>query len=295
MFTERSDGKEVNSVGTANRYEWRRMHRMLAPLFTSKKVMQMGPLVELCCARMIKRLDKQLQDCSTIDVYKLFGHFTMEAILTIAFGRDLDSQSDEGKHLFECLGILGGTGGGTGKDSKWGFLGMTTMLSHARWTISLFRALVKQTPIAESWRYLSNVARMMIDERSKQNTNRADLLQGLLKLMNNETCGDTFSKAEVVLNTRTLILAGFETTRNALSMTCYSLAVNHKIQEKAFDEIDKYFAKNPDTSIFDAVQSLPCIEMVLLEALRYHPPLKNISRHCVETCAVSDTDNSKRH
>ena len=46
----------------------------------------------------------------------------MEAILTIVFGRDLDSQSNEGKRLSECLGMLGG------KNLKWGLIGMSTIL-----------------------------------------------------------------------------------------------------------------------------------------------------------------------
>ena len=202
------------------------------------------------------------------------------------------TESNEGKRLFQCLGKLSGTG--SDKVSKWGFLGMSSILSHARWTVSLFQALVKRTPVAESWNYLGNVARMIVDERSAQNINRADLLQGMVKLMSNETHGDNvdllaFSKAEAVLNSRIFILAGFETTRNAISMTCYHLAADHKIQGKAFDEIDKYFAKNPNTSLHEVVESISYIEMVVLEALRHHPVTKDVGRHCVKTCAIGDT------
>ena len=289
VFDEKSDGKEVNSLFGANRHEWRRMHRIFSPLFTSKKVMQMGPLVEICCTRMMKRLDKELHDNDTIDVYELFGDFTLEAILTIAFGRDLDSQSNEGKHLVDCLRKLTDTG--NAEDNGLGNVGMITTLSHARWTISLFRALMKKTPIAKSWNYLNDVARMIVDERSLVNSNRADLLQGMIRLMNNEANGDTraLNKAEVILNSRIFILGGFGTTRNAISTACYHLAADLKMQEKAFDEIKNYFDKNPNANLYEAIESFPYIEMIVLEALRHHPPIKTITRHCVETCSISDT------
>jgi len=44
----------------------------------------MGPLVDVCCTRMMKRVDELLHDNNTLDVYMLFGDFTMEAILMIA-------------------------------------------------------------------------------------------------------------------------------------------------------------------------------------------------------------------
>ncbi|XP_065908063.1 cytochrome P450 3A21-like [Dysidea avara] len=276
--------EQAKSVALATR-EWKRMHRMLSPLFSSKKVMQMGPLVDVfCCTRMTKRLDELLHDNDTIDAYKLFGDYAMEAILTIAFGRDLDSQSDEGKRLSECLGMLGA------KNSKWGRIGVSTILSHARWTIWVLRALLRRSPLGQSWYYVRKVAVMMVDERCMNKTKRADVLQGMIDLMDDEASKDdvAFSKLEVDANAMVFLFAGNETTRYAISLTCYCLATNHKVQEKAFDEIDKYFSENSDTSLYEAVKNIPYLEMVVLEALRYYFPAKNLHRLCVDPCAVNN-------
>lgn len=40
------------------------------------------------------------------------------------------------------------------------------------------------------------------------------------------------------------ILAGYETTANALSYTAYLLALHPHIQEKLQDEVDKFFENN---------------------------------------------------
>ena len=288
LFTDDSKrGKQVNSIARANRYEWKRMHRMLSPLFTSKKVMQMGPLIEVCCRRMMKRVDELLQDSSTINIYRLFGDFTMEAIMTVAFGRELDSQSPEGKQLSDCLDTLSGTGG---KTSKWGLMGMSTVISHARWTILIFQALVKRSPIGQKWNFTKKISEMLVDERCANKTNRADALQGMIDLMDDKASKDdmAFSRLEVDANARLFLFAGHETTKIAMSMAAYCLANNHKVQEKAFNEIKKYFTQNPDASTYDAVEAIPYMEMIMLEAMRHYPPVKEVHRNCVETCAVNN-------
>ncbi|XP_065888307.1 cytochrome P450 3A13-like [Dysidea avara] len=289
-FLERSNlpnmisDEKANDIGGATCYEWKRMHRMLSPLFTSKKVMQMGPLVDVCCARMMKRLDELLHDNDTIDVYKLFGNYTMEAILTIAFGRDVDSQSNEGKRLSECLSMLGG------KTSKWGMIGVSTIVSHASWTMLVFRALLKKSPLGQSWSYVRKVAAMMVDERCTNKTKRADILQGMIDLMDDGASKDdlAFNKLEVNANAKLFLFAGSETTRNAISLTCYCLASNHKVQEKAFGEIEKYFSESSGASLYEAVENIPYLEMVVLEGLRHYIPVKHLYRHCIDSCALND-------
>ena len=53
------------------------------------------------------------------------------------------------------------------------------------------------------------------------------------------------SDKEIAGHSITFILAGYETTANALSYTSYLLALNPHIQEKLQEEIDSYFEKNP--------------------------------------------------
>jgi len=288
LESDAADGKEVESVARASGIEWRRVHRILSPLFTTKNVTQMGPLIEICCERMIKRLNKILHDNDTVDVYQLFGDFTMEGILATAFGRDLYCQSKEGKQLAHYLNMLAGTG--SSKSFKWSFYDMQVILSHTRWTVSLFRAMTKNTPGGQSWKYLNDVARMIVEDRQKHKTKRPDVLQGMMDLMDDDTDSDqlALSKSEVCTNARIFIAAGYETTRTAISMACYCVAINHKVQEKALDKVDDYFAENPTVSICQAAQNISYIEMIILEALRVYPALEKLQRHCVKTCAIND-------
>ena len=54
-----------------------------------------------------------------------------------------------------------------------------------------------------------------------------------------------FSDAEIASHSVTFMLAGYETTANALSYTAYLLALNPQIQEKLQAEIDKFYEENP--------------------------------------------------
>ena len=98
----------------------------------------------------------------------------------------------------------------------------------------------------------------------------------------------TLTKLEVDANAKFFLFAGHETTRFTISLTCYCLATNHKVQKKAFDEIDKYFSENSGASLYEAVENIPYLEMVVLEALRHYVPVKEVRRNCVDSCAVSD-------
>lgn len=50
---------------------------------------------------------------------------------------------------------------------------------------------------------------------------------------------------EIVDNSVTFLVAGYETTANTLSYTTYLLAINPHIQERLQSEIDNYFDDKP--------------------------------------------------
>ena len=58
-----------------------------------------------------------------------------------------------------------------------------------------------------------------------------------------------FTDKEVVGQAIGMLLAGYETTANALAYTSYLLTLNPDIQEKLQSEIDSYFDDKPVSSI----------------------------------------------
>ena len=54
-----------------------------------------------------------------------------------------------------------------------------------------------------------------------------------------------FTNEQVVVQAVGILMAGYETTANALAYTSYLLALNPDIQEKLQSEIDSYFDDKP--------------------------------------------------
>ena len=70
---------------------------------------------------------------------------------------------------------------------------------------------------------------------------RKDLLELMLRAEVTDSEGRQVSKLsdeEVLAQSFTFILAGYETTSNTLAYTTYCLATNPDVQEKLIDEID---------------------------------------------------------
>ena len=73
----------------------------------------------------------------------------------------------------------------------------------------------------------------------------------------------------------TLLLAGHETTANALTWTWYLLSQNAEVERKFHAEIDALGGRLPT---FDDLARLKYVEMVLAESMRLYPPAWSIGR-----------------
>ena len=86
-----------------------------------------------------------------------------------------------------------------------------------------------------------------------------DLLQHMIEASvessNGNGCGEGMNDDEIASHSITFILAGYETTANALTYVSYLLALHPDIQENLQAEIDNYYDNNP-VSVF---RSYNCI------------------------------------
>lgn len=105
-----------------------------------------------------------------------------------------------------------------------------------------------------------------------------DLLSALLEVRDPET-GKRLTHEELAAETKTLFLAGFETTATALTWTLYLLARHPEVAERWRAEVDAVLGGR--APIFDDLARLPYTAAILLESMRLYPPVYAVARNSV--------------
>ena len=146
--------------------------------------------------------------------------------------------------------------------------------------------------IARGRAYLDRMIYRVIAERRADPadlgdlTDRGDLLSMLLASEDAEDAGGTGSSArmsdeQVRDECLTALLAGHETTANALSFILWQMAANPEVQEALAAEATRVLGERLPTA--DDYARLPLAEQVVAEGLRLYPPVWVISRMAAET------------
>ena len=142
-------------------------------------------------------------------------------------------------------------------------------------------------PIAGLHDVLATIDRTVwgvINDRRRDRAGRDDDLLGLLLSVRDED-GQPLPLRRVRDEACTFMLAGHETTANALSWMWYLLALNHESRERMLAEVDEVLGGRPPT--FADVDRLPWTQACFLEAMRMFPPAWIIPRQCVEDDVIA--------
>lgn len=124
-------------------------------------------------------------------------------------------------------------------------------------------------------KYLNSIIFDLIRTRRTDYHEREDLISLLIKAQaQNKAQGitDDYLRDELM----TFMVAGHETTANALSWALYHIAKNPLIYKKLREEIDKHVTE--DVPSFDQLDSIPYLENVINESLRISPAVWITSR-----------------
>jgi cytochrome P450 len=114
--------------------------------------------------------------------------------------------------------------------------------------------------------------------RRGDGTARQDILETMRRARDAES-GTGLDHAALRDETKTLFVAGFETTATALAWALYALAQRPELAEQLNDELRQVLGgAAPD---FDSIKRLPLTAAVVNETLRLYPPVYNVARQCV--------------
>ena len=149
-----------------------------------------------------------------------------------------------------------------------------------------FYLLPTWLPTLENWRAneakkrLHEIVEDIVEQRRRQT--KDDVLSTMLNAK--DEAGNQLSSKELRDEVTTLLLAGYDTTANALTWTLMLLAQNPEVEEKLVTEVQSVLENRPPT-IHD-LPRLPYTEMVLKESMRLYPPAWMLGRELINDCNI---------
>ncbi len=131
---------------------------------------------------------------------------------------------------------------------------------------------------ARAVKKLDKIVYRIIEERRKSGHDAGDLLSMLLAVQDED--GSRMTDKQIRDELITLLLAGHETTANALSWTWWLLAQNPAAEQKLHAELHDMLSGRAPT--LDDMPKLKYTEMVVTESLRLYPTAWGTARLAIE-------------
>jgi cytochrome P450 len=245
-----------NGLLTAEHEPHRRHRKLLAPAFAPKRIAAYGQI-------MVEETREQLARWSPGDRIDLTDEM-MEMTLAIAgrtlFGVDVRRDSSTVSRGVELA-------------MRSVFEGLTSLVQ-----LGYHWPLPRHLRMKRAVKLLDDVVYRLIADGRKLGTDRGDVLSMLL-LARDEEDGSALTDDQVRDEVMTLLLAGHETTANAMTWTWYELGRNRGALDRLADEVRRVVGTRPVT--VDDLPQLPWTAAVIDEAMRLHPPVYLVGREAI--------------
>ncbi|MCA1625526.1 MAG: cytochrome P450 [Acidobacteria bacterium] len=236
-----------------------RQRRMIQPAFHREKIKSYAEAMTEFAAKMAN----EWKDGETRDIDKEMMRLTLQIVGKTLFSANVKDEADE-------VGAA-----------------LTTMIEMFNYLLLPFSEILEKLPIPQARRFnhaketLDSVIYGIINERRKSGEDKGDLLSMLLTAQDEEGDRRGMSDKQVRDECLTLLLAGHETTANALTWTFYLLSQNPEKEVKLHEELDRVLPDGKIPSIED-LPNLKYAESVLAESMRLFPPAWALGRLAVE-------------
>ncbi|HEX6478063.1 MAG TPA: cytochrome P450 [Ktedonobacteraceae bacterium] len=239
-----------NGLLTNDGQSWLHQRRLMQPAFHRQRLTNYAAVMTNATANMLERWQTRTDGDAPLDIADEMMRLTLGIVGQTLFDMDLSQEtSTVGRAVSELLKLIG------------------------NYVYTPFPPLSIPTPrnrrIRAAIRELDKVVYGIISERRKQQTDSADLLSMLLSLRDEET-GEGMNDQQLRDEVMTLIIAGHETTANALAWSLYLISQHPQVERRLWTEVDEVLAGSVPT--LEHLPGLKYTHMVLEEAMRLYPP-----------------------
>jgi cytochrome P450 len=249
-----------NGLLTSDGDTWLRQRRLIQPAFHRQRLVALGTLMTDSTQALLDQWQAESDRGQPVDIAHEMMRLTLRIVGRALFSIDISSEADEFGQAFTVVNKYL-------TDRFYNLLPLPLSFP----TPNNRRA---QTALHT----LNRVVQEIIDERRAGGDGKDDLLSMLLQARDAET-GQGMNDRQVRDEVMTILLAGHETTANALSWTWYLLSKHPTVAHRHLAELDRVLGGRPPT--VEDLTDLPYNRMVIEEAMRLYPPAWAISRKAI--------------
>jgi cytochrome P450 len=241
---------------------WVKRRRQLQPIFRSECFERLVPVVRGCVDQLLEGWERHRERGQPAPLVADMLRLTMSAMGRMLLSVEISDA--EGARLGANL-----------RDSL--------MLLRRRNTSLLVAPMWCPTPANRRLRRyaaeLTEFVERHIQERQTSGQSAdPDILTALLAVRDPDT-GERLSPGELAAETKTLFLAGFETTATALTWILYLLARHPEVASKWRKEVDTVLGGR--APVWQDLGRLPYTGQIVHESMRLYPPVYAMARRCV--------------
>jgi len=233
----------INLEGDA----WLRQRRLMQPAFHHSRLERLDGMIVQATLDMLDRWQVFSESGQPVDIAREMAALTMTITSRALFGVDL---GDEVKAIGEIIN-----------------------------KVANLTEKPRDPRLQQAAREFRAVVEGIIQERRRNFRDQGDLLTSLMTA-HDENSGAMLTDDQLKNEVMGLLLAGHETTANALTWTFYALSQNLWAYERVRNEIHLSIGKHQPVS--PDLASLPTLRMVLEESLRLYPPAWIIGRRAIQ-------------
>jgi len=254
---------------TASGETWQRQRRMIQPGFRPAAVAGFVARMVEATEAMLSRWQCRMATGVPFDAASEMMRLTYTIVGRTLFSADVSADADAVEHAMEV------------------------MLAHTYRRLQRIVDIPLAIPTPANRRFraaratIDQVVSRILTERRRhlekaERTEMPDLLSILLR--ERDEAGRGMDDTQLRNETITLLLAGHETTANALTWTLYLLARHPEAAERLSAEVDAVLGDRVPNS--EDLTALPFTERVIREAMRLYPPIWAIERRAIEEDAI---------
>jgi len=257
-----------NGLLTSDGDFWKRQRKLAQPAFHFKRI-------QTYAETMVNYTDTMLngwQDGQTYDINRAMMHLTLNIVVKSLFNTEIGGQADRIAHAL--TEVLEATTDGLN---------------------SVFQLMPAWVPIPRNLRnkrgvrQLDMVIHEIIEGRRGSEQDTGDLLS-MLMLAEDED-GSRMTDKQLRDEVVTLVLAGHETTANALTWALYLLSQHPDVEAKLHAELETVL--DGRTPTMADMKQLEYTSMVVKETMRMYPPIPSFARQATVPVTLGGYDLPK--